>query len=91
MDFVSENLKNRNFVTFMDGFMDFVSENEKTGSLSHLWMVSWMVMCVDYLMFLWIIESNGGRSMTLPSCCCSMQKSRSMLILLFKPDVMIRK
>ena len=56
MEFVSENLKNRNFVTFMDGFMDFVSENEKTESLSHLWMVLWMVMCVDYLMVLWILS-----------------------------------
>ena len=56
MDFVSENLKNRNFVTFMDGFMDFVSENEKTETLSHLWMVLWMVMCVDYLMVLWILS-----------------------------------
>ena len=46
MVFVSENLKNRNFVTFMDGFMDFVSENEKTGTLSHLCLFSWMVMCV---------------------------------------------
>ena len=50
MDFVSENLKNRNFVTFMDGFMDFVSENEKTESLSHLCLFSWMVMCVGRFM-----------------------------------------
>ena len=38
---VSENLKNRNFVTFMDGFMDFVSENEKTGTFSHFCMFLW--------------------------------------------------
>ena len=56
MDFVSENLKNRNFVTFMDGFMDFLSENEKTGSLSHLCLFSWMFMCVDYLTVLWTLS-----------------------------------
>ena len=31
---------------FMDVFMVFVSENEKTGTLSHLCLFSWMVMCV---------------------------------------------
>jgi hypothetical protein len=32
-------LKNMNFVTFMDVFMVFVSENEKTGTFSHLCLV----------------------------------------------------
>ena len=36
MVFVSENLKNRNFLTFMSVFMVFVSENGKTGIFSHL-------------------------------------------------------
>ena len=44
-------------IDLFDVFMVFVSENGKTETFS----------------LSWIIESNGGRSMTLPSCCCSMQ------------------
>ena len=45
MVFVSENLNNRNFLTFMSVFMVFVSENEKTGTFSHLWMSTAIYVC----------------------------------------------
>jgi hypothetical protein len=56
MVFVSENLKNRTFVTFMDVFMVFVSENLKNRNF-----VTFMSVFLDgyvsiYLMFLWSLS-----------------------------------
>ena len=55
MVFVSENLNNRNFLTFMSVFMVFVSENGKTGVLSHLWMSTAIYV---HVLCLFVVSEN---------------------------------
>ena len=60
---VSENVKNRNFLTFMSVFMVFVSENLKNRNF---------VTFMDGFM-VFVSENGKTGTLSLPSCCCSMQ------------------
>ena len=70
--------KNRNFVTFMSVFMDgYVCWSIY---LMFLWILSVRIWKTETLSRSWIIESNGGMSMTLPSCCCKCTLSANVMV-----------